>query len=171
MQRYEVSFEVDASPKQVWSMFHPRPPKDGVLPRVLQYPGGRMEILAEGDENGQGLVRVCEFGVPRWLGTGGQARSWEVVTDVRPGEYAQYRGVCKPLWAQMQGWHTVTELPGGGTRLTFVETYHAHNALLRKAFEARVHRFISRDNENVYRTILGYLGPVRACPVTETARA
>ena len=61
--------------------------------RVFEYDGGRIEIIREGDEHGEGLVRTCEFRVPRWLGSGGKARSWEVVTEVRPDEYASYEAV------------------------------------------------------------------------------
>lgn len=164
MQRFEISFEVDAPARRVWSLFHPRPPAGSSTPRVVEYPHGRMTVLAEGDANGQGLVRTCEFAVPRWLGSGGQARSWEVVTDVRPGEYARYEGTCKPLYARMEGWHELTVIDQTCTRLTFVELYDAQNPLLSRLFESRVHRFISRDNESVYRTILGYLGDVRAVP-------
>lgn len=161
MQRYEVRFEVDAPPRQVWRLFHPRPPVDAARPRNVEYPGGRMQILVEGDEHGQGLVRTCEFAVPRWLMSKGQARSWEVVTDVRPGEYARYQGVCKPLYAHMEGWHQLEATPTGGTRLTFVELYDVQSPILARLLGARLHRFISQDNERVYRAILGHLGDVR----------
>jgi len=60
------------------------------------------------------------------------------------------------------GSHTLTPVDdGAGTRLTFVEAYHAHSPLLRVLFEARVHRFISRHNAAIYATVLGHLGPVR----------
>jgi hypothetical protein len=32
--------------------------------------------------------------------------------------------------------------------------------VLRALFEARVHRFISRDNSHTYESVLGHLGPV-----------
>jgi hypothetical protein len=168
VQRFETTFDVDAPPGRVWAMFHAPPPPGSPAPRIVEYPGGRMEVLAEGDEIGKGLVRTCEFKVPRWLGTGGLAHSWEVVTEVRTNEFAGYRGVCKPLWARMEGWHHLHERPDGTTRLTFVETYHAVNPVLRKLFERRVHRFISRDNEDLYRTLLGYVGTVRSVPGSVT---
>ena len=55
---------------------------------------------------------------------------------------------------------TITHPGGSGTRLTFVETYHAHSRLLRALFERRAHQHISRDNTEIYETILGHLGPV-----------
>jgi hypothetical protein len=164
VQRFETTFDVDAAPRRVWALFHAPPPAGVSTPRRVEYPGGHMDVLAEGDETGQGLVRTCQYSVPRWLCSGGMAQSWEVVTEVRVNEYARYRGVCKPLWASMEGWHQLTELSHGGTRLTFVETYHALNPLLRKLFERRVHRFISHDNKTLYQTLLGYLGPVTAVP-------
>jgi hypothetical protein len=80
------------------------PPTDGSR-RIIEYDGGRIEIIREGDEHGEGLVRTCEFQVPKWLGTGGKARSWEVVTEVRPDEYSRYEAVGKPLWSRAEGWH------------------------------------------------------------------
>jgi hypothetical protein len=161
MQRHEVSFVVDAPPHRVWRLFHPKPLPGAEVPRTFQHPGGSITILREGDDAGEGLVRTCTFPVPRWLLSGGLARSWEVVTEARKNEYARYEAVGKPLWSQAEGWHTLEPLDDGTrTRLTFVETYHAHNPLVRALFEARVHRFISRDNTRIYETVLGHLGPV-----------
>lgn len=111
MQRFETTFTVDAPPRHVWGLFHAPPPPGSTTPRVVTYPGGQMEILVEGDQHGRGLVRTCQFAVPRWLGTKGVAHSWEVVTEARVNEYAAYRGVCKPLWARMEGWHQLDECP------------------------------------------------------------
>jgi hypothetical protein len=161
MQRHQVSFVVDAPPHRVWRLFHPKVPPGAEVPRTFEHPGGSITILNDGDEVGQGLVRTCTFPVPRWLLSGGVARSWEVVTEVREGEYARYEAVGKPLWSKAEGWHTLEPLDDGTrTRLTFVETYHANNPVLRALFERRVHRFISRDNSRIYETVLGYLGAV-----------
>jgi hypothetical protein len=159
MQRHEVSFTVDAPPHRVWRLFHPKTPPEATVPRTFEHPGGSITILREGDEDGAGLVRTCTFPVPRWLLSGGMARSWEVVTEARRNEYARYEAVGKPLWSKAEGWHTL-EPHGEGTRLTFVETYHAHNPVMRALFEARVHRFISRNNTGIFETVLGYLGTV-----------
>jgi hypothetical protein len=161
MRRHEVSFIVDAPPPKVWRLFHPKVPEGATVPRTFEHPGGSITILREGDEHGEGLVRTCTFPVPKWLFSGGVARSWEVVTEVRPGEHARYEAVGKPLWSKAEGWHTLEPLDDGArTKLTFVEIYHAHNPVMRALFEGPVHRFISRDNSKIYETILGYLGPV-----------
>jgi hypothetical protein len=161
MQRFEVSFVVDAPPHRVWRAFHPKTPAGAEVPRTFEHPGGAITILRDGDEAGAGLVRTCTFPVPKWLFSGGMARSWEVVTEARVDEYARYESVGKPLWSKAEGWHTLEALDGGErTRLTFVETYHAHNPILRALFEAKVHRFISADNARIYETVLGYVGPV-----------
>ncbi len=161
MQRHEVSFIVDAPPRKVWRMFHPKPPPGAEVPRTFEHPGGTITILNDGDETGQGLVRTCTFPVPKYLLSGGVAESMECVVEVRDGEYARYQAVGKPLWSKAEGWHTLEPLDDGArTRLTFVETYHARNPLLRWLFEARVHRFISDENTKIYETVLGYLGTV-----------
>jgi hypothetical protein len=176
MQRFETVLDVAASPDKVWGLLHSPPPPGAPSPRTVKYPGGWMKILLEGDEHGQGMVRTCEFGVPRYLGSKGRARSWEIVTEVRPGEYASYQGIGKPLWSRASGSHELTPLPDGGTRLTFIETYHVVNPLLRRLLEKRVHRYISHDNHALYLKILGYLGTVttvsqRSTTVTNPAQS
>ena len=161
MQRHEVVFDVGAPPHRVWRLFHPKVGPDEVVPRTIEHPGGTITILRDGDDAGEGLVRTATFPVPRWLLSGGRARSFEVVVEARRNEYARYHAEGKPLWSHAEGWHTLEPIDDGeGTRLTFVETYHAHNPLLRRLFERRVHQHISRDNSRIYETILGYLGPV-----------
>ena len=108
----------------------------------------------------QGLVRICTFPVPTYLLSGGKATSWECVVEARLGEYSRYVAVGKPLWSRAEGWHRLEEQPDGRTRLTFHETYHARNPMLRAVFEKRVHRFISERNEHAYTELLGRLGPV-----------
>ena len=161
MQEYEVAFEVAAHPHRVWRLLHPKVAPDASVPRTFEIPGGSITILRDGDEAGEGLVRTCTFPVPRWLLSGGVARSWEVVTEARRDELSRYEAVGKPLWSEAEGWHTLEPIAdGAGTRLTFVERYHAHNPVLRALFEARVHRFLCRDNTARYGSLLGHLGPV-----------
>lgn len=161
MQRHEVTFTVTAPPHRVWRLLHPKVDPALPVPRTFDHPKGSITILREGNDDGEGLVRTCTFPVPRWLCSGGVAHSWEVVTEARRNEYARYEAVGKPLWSTAEGWHTLEPIDdGAGTRLTFVETYHARNPVMRALFEARVHRFISRDNTHTYETVLGYLGEV-----------
>lgn len=161
MQRHEVTFAVAAPPHRVWRLFHPKTPPDATVPRSFDHPHGSITILKDGNEDGEGLVRECTFAVPKWLLSGGVANSFEVVTEARRNEYARYEAVGKPLWSKAAGWHTLEPIDGGdGTRLSFVETYHAKNPLLRLLFEAKVHHFISRNNSEIYETVLGHLGTV-----------
>jgi hypothetical protein len=160
MQRHEVTYIVDAPVEKVWGVFHAPPPPGSTNPRRLEYPGGFVEILIEADEDGKGLVRECGFQVPKYLLSGGMARSWEVVYEGRKHEYARYRAVGKPLWSRAEGWHELSTTADGKTRLTFVETYHVVNPLMRVLLEKRVHQFISRNNSALYKKILGYLGQV-----------
>jgi hypothetical protein len=159
--RHEVTFEVTAPHYKVWRMFHPKTPEGATVPRTFSHPNGTITILKDGNDDGEGLVRTATFPVPKWLLSGGVAESFEVVVEARKNEYARYEAVGKPLWSSATGSHTLEPVDGGErTRLTFVETYHAHNPLLRALFERRVHQRISRGNSATYETILGHLGSV-----------
>lgn len=120
MREHGFSFEIDASSEEVWKALHPRlPPMPPGERRVIEHGDVRIEIVHPGDADGLGLVRQCRFRVPRYLLTGGVARSWEVITESRPNEYSRYEAI---------------------------------NPLARRFLEARVHRFISRDNDVLIRT-------------------
>jgi hypothetical protein len=120
-----------------------------------------MEILNEGDEAGRGLVRTCVFGVPRYLLSGGTARSWEVVTEAKINKLSRYVAISKPLWSRAEGYHQLDEQPDGTTLLTFHETYHAYNPVLRALVEGRVHARISADNTVIYEHALRYAGATK----------
>ena len=161
MQRHESRYAVAAPREKVWGFLHPPPqPQVPGQRRRIDYPGGNIEIIQEGDETGEGLVRTCVFQVPTWLLTKGEARSWEVVSETRMHEYARYEAIGKPLWSRAEGWHELSDLTDGRTGLRFVETYHAFNPISRLLLEKRVHRFISHHNEQTYLKVLGYLGAV-----------
>jgi hypothetical protein len=159
VQRHEATFVVDAPPHRVWRVFHPKTPPDAVVPRTFEHPGGTITILRDGDDDGAGLVRECTFGVPRWLLSGGVARSFECVVEARRNEFSRYEAVGKPLWSKATGWHTLEPVDGGErTQLTFAETYHAYGPVVRRLFEARVHRFISRSNSAIIESVLQRVG-------------
>lgn len=146
MQEHEFSFVVAATPGEVWRALHPRLGRT-----VIEHGDVRIEIVHPGDDDGLGLVRHCTFRVPRYLLSGGVGRSWEVVTESRPGEFSRYEAVGKPLWSRASGWHRIEALDAERTRVTFGETYEAFNPLARRLLEARVHRFISADNDKLVR--------------------
>ena len=153
MKEHRFSFEVEATRDEVWAALHPPPPPNPTGEhRVMEYGGVRIEIVSEGDEKGEGLVRTCTFRVPKLLLSGGVGRSWECVTEVRPPEFSCYESVGKPLWSEATGWHRLEELDNGQTRVEFGETYHAFNPVLRLLLEGYVHRFISHDNDRLVRT-------------------
>jgi hypothetical protein len=153
MQEHEFSFEIEATPEEVWRSLHPRLPRnpDG-SPFVIEHGDVRIEIVDPGDEHGQGLVRRCEFRVPRYLGSGGVGRSFEIVTISRPHEFSKYEAVGKPLWSKATGWHRLDDLGDGRTRITFGETYDCFNKVIGRFLERRVHRFISKDNDALIRS-------------------
>lgn len=152
MQEHTFSFEVDATREEAWAALHPPPPPSPTgVHRVFEYGGVRIEIVNEGDDKGEGLVRTCTFRVPKLLLSGGVGRSWECVTEVRPPEFSRYESVGKPLWSEASGWHRLEDLGNGRTRVEFGETYSAFNPLMRVLLERYVHNFISRDNDRLIR--------------------
>jgi hypothetical protein len=161
MVSYTAVFEIAAPPRKVWRALHPRVPEGASVPRILEYPAGSIEILYDGDEAGQGLVRTCVFNVPRYLLSGGKARSWEIVTEARIDEISRYVSISKPLWSRAEGYHELVEQPDGSTVLTFHESYHVYNRALRALLERRVHALISADNLSTYEHALGRAGTTR----------
>jgi hypothetical protein len=155
MRTHTYSFEVDGTPHEVWAALHPKPRRnpDGQR-RVIEHGDVRIEIVHEGDEKGEGLVRRCTFRVPKFLGSGGVGRSWECVAEVRPNEFSRYEAVGKPLWSEATGWHRLVPLPEGRTRVEFGETYHVFNPVLRVLLEGYVHRYISKDNDRLVKSAI-----------------
>ena len=160
MHEHALELIVDAEVPTVWRTLHPRRPPGAELPWRIDYPGGTIEVVADGDEAGQGLVRLCTFRVPRYLLSGGVARSFESIVEARLNELSRYSAVGKPLWSQAEGWHRLEEVGEGRTKLTFWESYHAFNPVLRRLFEGRVHHFISAANTVAFDKALRRLGPV-----------
>lgn len=148
MQDHRFSFEIAATPRELWQLFWAR--RQG----VVEHGDVRIEILHPGDETGEGLIRHCEFPVPRYLLSGGRAKSWEWLTEVKPFESWRYDAVGKPLWSKASGWTRLEDLGDGTTRVHFRETYHVFNPWLRWLLERRVHAFISRDNDRLMKAAL-----------------
>lgn len=143
MQDHRFDFVVEASPDEVWDAIWTTT-RAGV-----DTPTYKIEILHQGDEAGNGLVRHCTFPVPRYLLSGGRAQSWEWITEsVRPVSW-RYDAIGKPLWSTASGWTRLEEVGQGRTRVHFRETYEVFNPVMRALFEKRVHDFISRDNDKL----------------------
>ncbi len=158
VQEHRYSFEIDASPEEIWSVMHTRPDHPegfvgmgeyGPFVRKIEHGPVTIEILHEGDEHGDGLVRHCFFRVPKWLLSGGMAQSWEHVTEVVPNVSAKYYAIGKPLWSRAEGEHRLERLPDGRTLVHFMERYHVFNPFMRLLLEQKVHHFISKDNDKL----------------------
>ena len=145
MQDHRYAFEIDATPKEVWAVFWGARRKG----QVIETGKVRIEILHPGDANGEGLIRHCRFPVPRYLLSGGVGRSWEWLTEVVPGVSWRYDAIGKPLYSAASGWTRLEPLSDTRTRVHFRETYHAFHPVLRLLLEARVHRFLSKDNDRL----------------------
>ena len=158
-QEHTMELLVDAEVPKVWSALHRPRPAGTDLPWRFEYPGGSIEILLDGDEAGEGLVRQCTFRVPRYLLSGGVARSFEAIVEARVNEVSRYTAVGKPLWSEAEGWHRLEEVGEGRTKLTFWESYTALGPWGR-VLEGRVHAFISAHNEVAFTGALERAGKV-----------
>src|SRR3954453_14708407 len=118
MRTHTYSFEVGGTPEEVWAALHPRPPPpaDGSR-RVIEHGDVRIEIVHEGDENGEGLVRTCRFKVPKVLLRNGVGGGGECGTGVVPNHSAGYGAVGKPLWSEASGWHRLEPMTDTRTRV------------------------------------------------------
>jgi hypothetical protein len=142
LQRHSYSVVVDGTPAEVWQLFWYRR-------KSAEHDGVKIEILHPGDSTGEGLIRHCTFRVPRYLLSGGIGHSWEWLTEVTPYESWKYDAVGKPLWSCAEGRTRFENLGDGRTKIHFTESYHAFNPVMRVFLERRVHRFISKDNDQV----------------------
>jgi hypothetical protein len=149
VQRHEYSVDVNAPPEELWEVFWYRG-SDRPQAKI-----GRIDILHPGDEVGEGLVRHCEFPVPKWLFSGGRGQSWEWLTEVKPYESWRYDAVGKPLWSRAEGHTRLEDLGDGRTRIHFQETYEAFNPVMRVLLERAVHRRLSRDNDSILAALEG----------------
>lgn len=143
MQDHRFDFVVDGSPDEVWDVIWRRMRK-GVETETV-----KIQILHQGDEEGNGLVRHCDFPVPKYLLSKGKAQSWEWITEAERPVSWRYDAIGKPLWSRASGWTRLEDLGGGRTRIYFRETYEAFNPVLRALLEKRVHDFISKDNDRL----------------------
>ena len=144
MQDHRYSFEINATPQEIWRLFWGKKTGD-----VIEHDQVRIEILHGGDNVGEGLIRHCHFPVPRYLLSGGKAKSWEWLTEVKLNESWRYDAIGKPLWSRASGWTRLEDLGEGRTRVLFRETYHVFNPILRVFLERAVPRYISKDNDRV----------------------
>jgi len=148
MQDHRFEFVVDGTPEDVWDVMAAQSRTDVDRGSV------QIEILHQGDAEGNGLVRHCYFPVPKYLLSGGVAQSWEWITEARRPVSWRYDTVSKPLWSKSTGWTSLDEVAAGRTRVSFRETYEAVNPLSRLFLERPVHRFISKDNDRLIEAAL-----------------
>ena len=158
MIEYDSDWVVDAPREEIWAVLHPQKTFDRrtttvANPRVIQHGATRVEVVNEGDENGQGLVRRCWFATPWYVPAVG--RSWEIVSEVRPPEYQRYDVLfCTPPHASARGWYRLEDIGEGRTRFHFHEDYEMEARWLAPLIERRVHLYFSKDNDRIMRGMI-----------------
>jgi hypothetical protein len=143
VQDHSFDFVVEGTPEEVWDVFW------GRMRSGIRTDSVTIEIYHPGDDEGNGLVRHCDFRVPRYLLSGGKGQSWEWITEAKKPVSWRYDAIGKPLWSKASGWTRLEDLGEGKTRVHFRETYDAFNPVMRALLERRVHRFISKDNDKL----------------------
>ena len=106
MQDHQFHFDVDGTPQEVWDVFWSNM-RSGVKTEAVT-----IEIYHPGDEQGNGLVRHCDFAVPKYLLSKGRAQSWEWITEAQAPVSWKYDAIGKPLWSRASG----MDAPGGNRR-------------------------------------------------------
>jgi hypothetical protein len=148
MQDHRFEFVVDGTPEEVWDIMASQARTD------IDRGSVQIEILHQGDADGNGLVRHCYFPVPKYLLSRGVAESWEWITEAKRPISWRYDAVSKPLWSKSTGWTRLEDEGGGRTRVSFRETYEANNPLCRLLLEKPVHTFLSKDNDRLIESAL-----------------
>jgi hypothetical protein len=143
VQDHRFDFVVEGTPEEVWDVIWKRT-RAGVVTDTVT-----IEILHQGDETGNGLVRHCCFQVPKYLLSKGKAQSWEWITEAERPVSWRYDAIGKPLWSRASGWTRLEDLGDGRTRVYFRETYEVFNPVMRALLEKRVHDFISEGNDKL----------------------
>ena len=143
MQDHRFDFIVEGTPEEVWNVFWGRM-RSGIETDTV-----KIEIYHPGDEVGNGLVRHCDFQVPKYLLSKGKAQSWEWITEAKRPVSWRYDAIGKPLWSKASGWTRLEDLGDGKTQVYFHETYEAFNPIMRALLEKRVHDFISKGNDKL----------------------
>ena len=158
MIKFDCDWVVDAPREAVWAVLHPPADFDRrtttvANPRIIRHGATRVEIVHEGDETGQGLVRRCWFATPWYIPAVG--RSWEIVSEVLYPEYQRYDVLfCTPPHASANGWYRLEAIGQGRTRFYFHEEYEMENRWLARLVERRVHRYFSKDNDRIMRGVI-----------------
>jgi hypothetical protein len=148
---HDSNWIVDAPRDEVWAVLHPQKDFDRATttlanPRLIHHGTVRIEVIGEGDETGQGLIRRCWYALPWYVG--GEGRSWEIVSEVRPPDYQRYDVLfCTPPAATAAGWYRLEDIGDGRTRVHFHEEYRMERRWLAWLIEAPIHRYLSRDND------------------------
>ncbi len=110
MQDHRFDFVVDGTPEEVWDVYL------GRMRAGIETDTVKIEIYHPGDEEGNGLVRHCDFPVPKYLLSKGKAQSWEWITEAERPCRGGTTPIGKPLWSRASGWTRLEDLGEGRTQ-------------------------------------------------------
>jgi hypothetical protein len=147
MQQHRYSLDLPHDVERIWTLMQDYGRWADYAPMVTG-----VEVMHPGDASGNGLLRRVQYKMP--LGRTGTAI--ELVTDVRPNGGYTYRMIGRQPGQDQTGTVTLESLGPGKTRLHFEERYHLDKAPW-KWFEARIYKFINKQNEASMQALSDYL--------------
>src|SRR5262245_23289951 len=143
MRRHEFTVDLPHAPARLWALFQRYDLWKEYAPGVLD-----VEVVYPGDADGNGLLRRVAYPLP----FGRRGESFELVTNVRPGEGYDYL----MLRGGLSGSVRLEHAGPNRTRLRFREAFDMKTPVLRW-FEGPIYRYINKKNEESMRGAAAWL--------------
>jgi hypothetical protein len=143
VRQHEFTIELPHSPARLWALFQRYDLWKEYAPGVID-----VEIVEDGDVNGNGLVRRVVYPLP--FGRRGEA--YERVENVKPNQGYDY----VMMRSGLRGSLSLEPAGPNRTRLRFRETFHMTQPILRW-FEGPIYRYINKKNEASMRGAAAWL--------------
>jgi len=147
MREHRFTLEFPHPAERVWALFQRYDLWASYAPMVI-----RVDVIHPGDERGNGLLRRVIYKLPG----GRRGSALELVTDVEPGRGYTYTMISRRPGNDQTGRVTLEPKGADKTLLHFEERYNIASPLF-KPFEARIYKFINKQNEDSMRRASAWL--------------
>jgi polyketide cyclase/dehydrase/lipid transport protein len=147
VREHRFTLEFPHSAERVWALFQRYDLWASYAPMVI-----RVDVIHPGDDRGNGLLRRVIYKMP----LGRQGSALELVTDVEPERGYTYTMISRRPGNDQTGKVRLEPLGPNRTLLHFEERYNLTQPLFRY-FEARIYKFINKQNEDSMRRASAWL--------------